>query len=165
MSTNYAPAPEVKEIAEQLIPLYHPHLSGARIEYVFTDKVTKRANKEVWGTMRKVSNLAAYLAGDQQSRQQGVTEEFFVMTITEPIWEDLEEDKREALVDHELCHAMLQIDKKGDPKLSILPHDLEEFTAIVKRHGLWREDVKRFAESAGHYEEEEDEEETKVDES
>jgi hypothetical protein len=29
-------------------------------------------------------------------------------------------------------------------KLKIAPHDLEEFTDIVKRHGLWRESIKKF---------------------
>jgi len=152
MSTNYTPAPEVKEIAERLIPLHHSHLLDARIEYIFTNKVSKRANKEIWGTMRKVSSLAAYLAGDKNAKEHGVTEEFFVMTISQPIWEDLSSDKKEALVDHELCHAFVDLDKDDEPKLSILPHDLEEFTSIVKRHGLWRDDIKKFAESASEKE-------------
>jgi hypothetical protein len=27
----------------------------------------------------------------------------------------------------------------------IAPHDVEEFAAIIRRHGLWKEDVKLFA--------------------
>lgn len=145
---NYTPAPDVREIAQRLIPLHHSHLLDVRIEYLFTDKVAKRAKKEVWGTLRKVGSLAAYLAGDENAKEHGVTEEFFVMTITGPVWEELTDAQKEALVDHELCHGGVGHDKKGDVKLGIIPHDLEEFTSIVKRHGLWREDVKRFAESA-----------------
>jgi hypothetical protein len=59
-----------------------------------------------------------------------------------------------ALVDHELCHAWALADQdedndEADPvKLSLRPHDLEEFSCIVRRHGMWREDIEDFVESA-----------------
>ena len=33
-------------------------------------------------------------------------------------------------------------------KLSVKPHDLEEFSCIVRRHGLWREDIEDFVNAA-----------------
>lgn len=150
MGTTYTPAPEVKEIAEELIEKHHHslHEHKPRIEYVFIDKTPKKNGKEVWGTMRKVTNLASFLAQEEFAQEQGINDPFFVMTITKPVWDILDNDKKVALVDHELCHAAVEEKDNGDIKLVLVPHDLEEFTSIVRRHGLWREDVKEFAEVA-----------------
>jgi len=148
MPTRYFPAPEVKQVAEELIPVYHPTLVDARIEYVFCDKIAKRGGKDIWGTFRKVTNLNAYLGSPSFEQDSGYTTPFFVMVIARPVWENLSTEKRKALVDHELCHGSLEYNEEGDPKLGIVPHDLEEFSCIVKRYGLWREDVRIFVENA-----------------
>lgn len=148
---NYHPAPEVKAIAEDLIPKYHQHLIdfSVKMEYIFVDKTPKGKGREIWGTCRKVSSLNAFLANAQEG-----SDPFFVITISEPIWDILPHDKRVALVDHELCHASAEAcqkedDDESDPvKLSIMPHDLEEFACIVRRHGLWRDDVEAFVKAA-----------------
>lgn len=151
--TNFEPAPEVQEMAEILIEKYHSHLQDCdvRIEYVFVDKTPKSNGTEVWGTCRKVSNLNAFLANKEKER----ADPFFVITISKPVWDVLPEDARKALVDHELCHASAEIkdtDDGEETKLSIMPHDLEEFVCIVRRHGLWRENVKDFVEAANRKE-------------
>lgn len=149
MATRFCSAPEVGKVAELLIPEFHPHLvDNIRIDYVFSDKTTKKGTKEVWGTMRKISALNAYLASDENSKEHGVTDSFFVMVISEPVWNNLDDSQRKALVDHELCHAKVDIDDDGNYKLKIVPHDMEEFQEIVKRHGLWAEDVRAFAAAA-----------------
>jgi hypothetical protein len=71
------------------------------------------------------------------------------------VWDVLPQKTKVALVDHELCHAWAEANQKEDDdgeaepvKLSMRPHDLEEFSCIVRRHGLWREDVEDFVENA-----------------
>jgi putative metallopeptidase len=59
--------------------------------------------------------------------------------------ENIDGKQRRALVDHELNHLNIDIDTG---KYSLLPHDLEEFSGIVRRHGLWRDSVKFFIEAA-----------------
>lgn len=156
-------APEVKEIAENLIDKYHQHLIDFKIKirYLFVSKTPKSKGKEVWGTCRKVSGLNAYLEGGTSD-----DEPFFVITISHDVWQVLPPDKRVALVDHELCHAHAevkqakeeadvkqvevdnQIEQDNPVRLSIKPHDLEEFSCIVRRHGLWRDDIKDFVNEA-----------------
>lgn len=149
---NYRPAEEVRKIAEDLIPKYHQHLIdfSVRLEYVFIDKTPKSKGCEIWGTCRKVSGLNAFLANQQEG-----SDPFFLITISEPIWDILPPDARVALVDHELCHAWALADQKEDSdgsedpvKLSMRPHDLEEFVCIVRRHGLWRDNIKDFVNAA-----------------
>lgn len=140
---NFSPAPEVKEIAEQLIPKFHGHLKdfSVRIEYVFIDKIPKKGGKEVWGYVQKVTNLNAFLAKDNPD-----SDPFFVMVISSPIWEILSKNGKTALVDHELCHCGAKLQEKEEEsvvKLYLIPHDLEEFNAINRRYGLWQDEVNR----------------------
>jgi predicted metallopeptidase len=157
-TAKYFEAPEVQKIADKLIPQYHQHIIdfSVKIRYVFVDKTPNSKGKEVWGTCRKVSGLNAYLEGESPDGDA-----FFVITISKDIWDILPEDKRIALVDHELCHAVAEAkQQKNDSdsdddmetdnpiKLSVKPHDLEEFSCIVRRHGLWREDIQEFVDAA-----------------
>jgi predicted metallopeptidase len=145
--TNYRPAPAVERIASDLIGKHHRDLDGVRIEYVFRETAAKKAGKHIWGQARKVSGLNAYLATDTTSDVVDV-DDFFVIEIAEDIWAELNDQERIALVDHELCHCVAEVDEDAETiTLRVAPHDVEEFRVIVERHGLWRGDVEHFAES------------------
>lgn len=135
MTTEYRKADEVKVIAERLISLFHPHLHGVRIEYVFLSEPPKRLGRPLAGRARKVAGLNAYLA---TPGCEGEPEPFFVMEITWPIWLSYTIEKKIALVDHELKHFDLD-EETG--QLTIRPHDVEEHICIVERHGAWSEDL------------------------
>jgi putative metallopeptidase len=133
--TEYSFAPEVADIAAPLIETHHEHLLGVRIDYVFRDKAASNRGRAKAGTARKVSALTALLAGADGP--------FFVIEIAADIWKLLPEWKRRALVDHEFLHCGLNED--GAPVL--LPHDLEEFVEVVRRHGRWTSWIDAFAEA------------------
>jgi hypothetical protein len=141
-TANFSPAPEVKEVAEKLIPKYHGHINdfSVRVDYVFIDKIPKKGGKEVWGYVTKFSGLQAYEAKDNPDG-----EPFFVMVISAPIWEILSAKGKEALVDHELCHIGAKLTEKDEEKvvkLFLKPHDMEEFESINRRYGNWTDEVK-----------------------
>jgi len=142
MAQEYAPAPEVEAVAQELINNEHSHLGPVRIEYVFVSECPKVAGKIQWGRAKKVSGLNAYLAA--RTQQPGTPDDFFVIEIVKPVWEQLDEKSRTALVDHELTHCWVD-DEDG---LSIKAHDLEEFNSIVRKYGLWRADIEMFIEAA-----------------
>lgn len=169
MATKFRTAPEVQEIAEELIAEHHPHLIGHRIEYVFRDKATTKNGKTELGTARVVKGRTAFLARPGGLEIHGDTGEIVTLTAdsdkpTEPIpffeieialdtwggtdrfgerW-GLTDAQRIALIDHELCHC--EVDDDGN--LYARPHSIEEFTEIIERHGLWKGDVKEFARAA-----------------
>jgi len=107
-----------------------------RIAYVWRDKPIIRGGKTVLGKARKISGLPAFLASEDLDTDNPA---FFVIEIDKTYWPSLSENEREALVDHELTHCIVDED---EGTLKILPHDLEEFYFIVKRHGLWSEEYK-----------------------
>lgn len=139
--TDYRAAPAVKAIATHLIDEYHRDLADVRIEYVFRDKASKSKGKVTLGSARRVSGLNAWLAGD---RDEVSGEDFFVIEVAEDEWAELSDEQRIALVDHELHHCVYDTNDFGEPALSIAPHDVEEFAAVIRRHGLWKPDVEHF---------------------
>lgn len=72
---------------------------------------------------------------------------FFVITISKPIWDTLSEEHRVALVDHELMHCGARFGDDGKVKLVLIGHDFEGFNAEIHRHGLWRPDAVRLADT------------------
>lgn len=147
---NYRPASEPRSIAEELIPEHHPHLIPflPEMRFVFRDKAQKSKGRVQLGSARKVTGLNAWLAEEEPVE---VYDEdpigFFVIEIAEDEWEHLSSRQRTALVDHELTHCWVDYGEDGSASLVVRGHDLEEFTSIVKRHGLWKEDLQWFGEA------------------
>lgn len=140
---DYKDAPEVREIAQELIPEYHKHLEGVRIAYAFTDKSGKKCGKDVLGKTTLESGKSVWFAAGAPSEYR--SGKFFLIAISELAWEFLDFSQKRALVDHELSHC------GKDPEtleLCLWTHDIEEFGAVVQRHGLWLDDVRRFVEAA-----------------
>jgi Putative phage metallopeptidase len=74
---------------------------------------------------------------------------FFLIELPLDVWNALPADSREALLDHELCHCLVDEDPQtGALKPKLAGHDLEEFVAVVRRHGLWKPDVEAMAKAA-----------------
>jgi hypothetical protein len=150
--TTYRPAPAVERIANDLIPKHHAHLADVEIRFLFVDPPAKSKGAIAWGTTSIVSGRAAYLLAlhhmDEHARHEardGADYSVFVIEIAEAIWLRLEDRERQALVDHELSHCWAGENDKGEFKLSTRGHDVEEFHAVVERHGMWRKEIKDFA--------------------
>lgn len=81
----------------------------------------------------------------------------FVILLNENFYADplVTDTQRRAVLDHELCHAALKFDDKGQPVIDergriayrIRKHDLEEFSTIAERYGCWKRDIEAFAKS------------------
>ena len=133
-------APELERIARRYIEQYHPHLANARIIYLFRTTPWTSKGKVVYGRAYKLSGWQAeHLKAD------------FVIIINLEVWRRLSPRQREALVDHELCHCGVEVDADGYPRLrggeyvwKLWGHDLEEFKAVVERHGMWLRDIEEF---------------------
>lgn len=135
MAKEYTPAPEVRDIAEKLIEILKPELEAFEIRYIFCSENPKSSGRECIGLARKVVGLNAFLAGHQEG--------FFVMEIGLPAWERLAPEQRLAVVHHELCH--FGISDEGN--LAIVPHDVEEFTAVAEVFGSWDARLHVFADA------------------
>lgn len=126
---------------------YHQHLFPNRVAcaWAFSWKANEDGQVTL-GKCKRASDLdKEFMAFD------------FVILLNRDFWIDLRvtEPMREALLDHELSHAELALDKEGEPKIDernhlifrTRKHDIEEFTAIVGRHGVWKQDLQQFAQA------------------
>lgn len=137
-------APDVEAIANELIGEIHMHLSPARMLYLFTNKKRKRCDRVVLGTAQKLSGMQKFLSSGNSAVEFGYD---FIILVGKVEWAELEDSQRRALVDHELCHCGVKDPDADEPEWTLKGHDIEEFKAVIERHGFWKHDVKDFAET------------------
>lgn len=141
----------VYSLMEELIKEHHPHLSDAKI--VIAWRFGWRGDPDgriKLGQMKKASDL-----------DRGLHAYDFVMLLNHEVFNagSFTSDMETALIDHELCHAAVKVDSDGEPMKNdegkivyrIRRHDVEEFSEIVARHGLWKADVKKLVELANEH--------------
>lgn len=135
MPKLYSTAESVEAVAQQLIPLYHPELATARIRYIYVDKASAKNGKPVAGKVRRISGSLEYLLDTD-----------FLVEVALDQWNEKTDTQRQALVDHllERCTGE-EDDKTGDMKWTTREPDVAEFTAILRRHGAWNDDLAGFA--------------------
>lgn len=133
-------------ILDDLLPKFHFHLVEARIALAWRLAwKPDRDGRLTLGQCRKASDL------DRELRDYD-----FVILLNKEAWQRLKTEQRRALVDHELCHAQVQLGDDGEPKKDergrivyrVRGHDLEEFRDIVGRHGCYKDDIRAFVEQA-----------------
>jgi hypothetical protein len=124
---QYDPATDVEKLALTLIPKYHSHLVNCKIAYLYKNKPIKSKGRDVAATAEKVSAKSHALSGFD-----------FLIVIAFPTYRALDPALQLAVLDHELEHCWVEENEKtGKAKCVILPHDVEEFSQIVLRHGLY----------------------------
>ncbi len=126
---------EVDLLTDKVIRDHHAHLIDAQILLLFRDQAGKKAGKLTAATASKMSAKDNAIADATPSYA-------FKIEIANDLWLLHTDAWKEALIDHELCHC----GGNSEDGWELIGHDLEEFSAIVERHGLWKSDVKDFVE-------------------
>lgn len=120
-TTKYLLAPEVKEMAQFIITKWRTDLKNINIAYVFKAKASKSNDSVTFGTAKTQGDLQRALHTFEA-----------VVEIGFDTWLELELDQRMRLVDHELEHIFIDLEKN---KTTIVPHPVEEFPSVIKRWG------------------------------
>lgn len=132
-------------LLDQLVEAHHNELIDARIALAWGLAWKPDVDGRVTlGMCKKATDLDRELAAFD-----------FVIILRKEFWQSLRvtAQQRAALLDHELMHACVKYDEAGQPVVDergrtvyrVRKHDLEEFAAIVERHGLWKKDLETFA--------------------
>jgi hypothetical protein len=129
-------SPSVIHFAESLIKEFHPILQEARIAFVFRSEAQKQGSRIILGQCSKVpAKMHPYLEYD------------YLIWLSEADYMAMDDLAREALIDHELCHCKLGING-----WTIRPHDIQEFTDVIQRHGIWSPDIRAVKNAIDTYE-------------
>lgn len=128
---KFAPADCPAAIAHVFIrsSALHARLANAKVAYLFRPSIVK-GGKEKGGVASRASTKVAYLTGFD-----------FVIEFSHEVWLKLTPEQRLALVDHQLAHC------ERDPNTgawTMRDHDVEEFSDVVHRWGLWTMPLRGF---------------------
>lgn len=126
---------EVEAVADKLINAHHglQFLRQFDLAYLLEHADLPSGGKYCdWAKARLVPKWARAVASADAA-----------VTVNALVWQVLTDKHREALVLHELLH-LGQNEKSG--ALEIVPHDVEEFSFVVRQYGQWRPSLVDFAE-------------------
>jgi len=138
---------EPYQILRRVRANFHSDIADARIALAWRKELKADVDGHlILGRCVKASDL-----------QRELVEWDFVVLLNREVWQHLDftTDRKEALMDHELCHAAPVLDGDGEPKIDeknrpvwrVRKHDIEEFGEVVERHGCYKRDLEMFAES------------------
>lgn len=140
MAIEFKKAPDAALIGARLINTVeeHGHLAEAKIEYLL--------RTGPWPDGKGSEKMASAEKGKPKVDCLAEREIDFVITVNTTYWDKLSPHDREALIDHELSHCIKKgEDEEGAPIWGITGHDVEEFSGVIRRHGLWRQNLAGFA--------------------
>lgn len=135
-------------LLDELVEKHHEELSEARIALAWNTAWKPDVDGHcVLGKCRKTTDLDRELAAYD-----------FVIILRREFWyhDKVTTTQRTALLDHELTHATVRLDKHGEPVIDergrqvyrLRTHDIEEFGCIIQRYGLWKHDLRWFVAQA-----------------
>jgi len=137
--TQYDFAETIEKVAKKLISKDHTHLINCKMAYLYVNKEITSKGRKVAATAERVSGKHTALSGYH-----------FVITISYPIWRNLSDPTKIAVIDHELSHCWVEENETtGDTVYKTVPHDVEEFGAIIMRHGLYTGNLVKIGQVVG----------------
>src|SRR6516165_5115327 len=134
-------------LMDSLIAQFHPELAEANIAIGY--HYGWKANRDAKVVLASVSLFSDF---DRQMHGKDVK-----ILLNYNYWHNpaTTDDNRRALMDHQLCHprpvmdldlGMVVRNDMGQIKYYLRAHDIEDFSEVVERWGIWVVDMERAAE-------------------
>jgi hypothetical protein len=157
MSTIYSRAPaDVAERAKPLLEKFHFELDqhDVRVDFIFANASLDKAGNKTGPAVSHQGYPAAAIARIVPIKDRVMGRGDCEVVIDNDLWPRLSDEEKDGLLDHELEHFELHLDKYGEPvlddmdrpKLRMKKHDHQFgwFDNIARRYGLASGEVKQF---------------------
>lgn len=140
--TAYTPDKGLETKALSIIEVNYPLLKMLKIAYVFREEAPISDGKVTCGMAVRVDD-----------RNWSLHKFDAMIEIGKDVWDEAEEDFKNALMDHELAHIGIRLDEDGQPamdektgrlKVFMRKHDIEEFEEVLERHGAYHKGLRDF---------------------
>ena len=141
MSDKWKAGPEIQEQINNLIGAAHPHLADISedIVVIFKEKCSRKGGIPILGKTSKAPAILSVLGEHQYA---------FVIELGADCWNNLNNEQRLALLDHQLCFIGGEEDEKtAEMKYFLSTPDVYYFSEEVERNGSWRSEIKPDGES------------------
>lgn len=127
---DFVVSDELRELAEKVIKDEVLEISPAKVEYLL---VYPNISKTLAGRCMKAGRELKFFSGFD-----------YIIEMSGELWDSLDDTVRYVLMQHELMHiSPIMDDKSGEWKFELRPHDVEDFSKIIKKHGIdWISKVK-----------------------
>ena len=132
--------PLIEKLVTELVEKYHAHLTRARIIVLGKPKASKTHGKvNVAKAKRATPAIQALL------RDASGVDVHYLIEVGMDAWDGQSARQKRAILDHELHHFTgMEVDDKGREKWGLRGHDVQEFAAVVRRHGAYHADLEVF---------------------
>ena len=127
---TYEVSPTVETLSKKVIADKNMELEPAVIKYV---KVYPYISKKVAGRCI-LSYPMIKLFGECD----------YIIQVSGQLWDELDEERKEILMYHELLHVKpVHNEKNGEWRFTLRDHDIQDFYVIIKQHGIdWFNELK-----------------------
>ncbi len=130
---------EADPLVQDLVKKFHQALERAKIIVLGKPKAGKKHGRLVYATAHRVSEAMAVLF-----KEVAGEDVHYYILVGLDAWEHLDTKHRRIVLDRALCHFAGQ---DGEKWIMRGP-DVEEFTAILQRHGAWSPELVIFCKAA-----------------
>lgn len=122
---------ELLDIAQDVLEKHHPFLAKqARFGFAFLSEAPKRKGRKILAQVSLVpARTKFHLSLD------------YLIWVAHDEWDKLGEVSRRAVLDHEFCHCAMNDNSDWTTR----DHDIQEFTEIIERYGLWNSGLVRLS--------------------
>jgi predicted metallopeptidase len=115
--------PALVTLANKCIDAYKlDYLNNVRIRYVLVDSYISK------------STIAQCIKASNELKYFGKLD--YVVKISKDIYDATDDETRELIMYHELLHILLSTNKSGDMVTKIMPHDIQDFSSLIKKAGV-----------------------------
>lgn len=133
---------DVVDLLQEVIDEFHDDLGETNFLVLFKHGGWKSKGKTMLGKMQVLNDAF------RRTMQKDV-----ILYLNADMWAVLSKPQKKYVLDHQLYTLDLKYNRHDDvleaadgrPMLTTVPHDIEGFVDVVKRHGIIMEDVKRLA--------------------
>jgi putative metallopeptidase len=130
----------VEKDVRALVAKHHQHLEHATIAVLGKPKAGKRHGRVQITTSRRVTEAVKALI------RNDLSDVHYLIEIGGDMWALLDQEKKKVVLDRALCYFAGLDPEKG--VWTMRGPDVEEFTEIIERHGLWTADLETFGKEA-----------------
>jgi len=98
------------------------YLNQVRIKYVLVDQYISK------------TTVAKCIMASKELKHFGNLD--YIVEISKTVFDKVDDATKELIMFHELLHILLKTNKNGDLVTKIMQHDVQDFSNIIKKHGV-----------------------------